>query len=228
MAFSLQGIVELLKRPVEPIGDGRKGYSSESLREIEAALAQQVDALDARIAGVRRELKEAQAVRAELSDDLDYIRRRIAGKSRKRSFRNGWPRGSGAKPRAARTQTNDRRAARAKLVRVAPPRRRLPWAVALATGLDYFDNAVFSFFTSYIAGGINASADELVWASSAYAVASVLGILQQQWWIERLGYRRYVGGCLLLFAAGAVAAPRRNRRWNWRSRVDFRATSSAR
>ncbi|WP_250474794.1 MFS transporter [Caballeronia sp. GAFFF1] len=81
-----------------------------------------------------------------------------------------------------------------------------PWAIALATGLDYFDNAVFSFFTSYIAGGINASADELVWASSAYAVASVLGILQQQWWIERLGYRRYVGGCLLLFAAGAVAA----------------------
>jgi len=81
-----------------------------------------------------------------------------------------------------------------------------PWAIALATGLDYFDNSVFSFFTSYIAGGINASTDELVWSSSAYAIASVLGILQQQWWVERLGYRRYVGGCLFLFAAGAVAA----------------------
>ncbi|QDH58477.1 MFS transporter [Pandoraea pnomenusa] len=81
-----------------------------------------------------------------------------------------------------------------------------PWAIALATGLDYFDNAGFAFFTSYIAGGINASPDELVWSSSAYAVASVLGILQQQWWVERLGYRRYVGGSLLLFAAGAVAA----------------------
>ncbi|MDR5822909.1 MFS transporter [Caballeronia sp. LZ043] len=80
------------------------------------------------------------------------------------------------------------------------------WAIALATGLDYFDNAVFSFFTSTIAGGINASSDELVWASSAYAVASVLGILQQQWWIERIGNRRYIAGCLLLFAAGAVAA----------------------
>ncbi|WP_250536229.1 MerR family transcriptional regulator [Caballeronia sp. AZ10_KS36] len=86
LGFSLQGIVELLKRPVEPIGDGRKGYSSESLREIEAALAQQVDALDARIAGVRRELKEAQAVRAELSDDLDYIRRRIAGEKQEALF----------------------------------------------------------------------------------------------------------------------------------------------
>ncbi|MDR5856415.1 MerR family transcriptional regulator [Caballeronia sp. LZ062] len=81
LGFSLQGIVELLKRPVEPIGDGRKGYSSESLREIEAALAQQVEALDARIASVRRELKEAQAVRSELGDDLDYIRRRIAGEA---------------------------------------------------------------------------------------------------------------------------------------------------
>ncbi|SAK84368.1 major facilitator transporter [Caballeronia hypogeia] len=81
-----------------------------------------------------------------------------------------------------------------------------PWAIALATGLDYFDNSVFAFFTSYIAGGVNASPDELVWASSAYAVASVLGILQQQWWIERLGNRRYIAGCLFLFAAGAVAA----------------------
>jgi MFS family permease len=81
-----------------------------------------------------------------------------------------------------------------------------PWAIALATGLEYFDNTIFSFFTSYIAGGINASADELVWSSSAYAVASVLGILQQQWWVERLGYRRYISGCLLLFAAGSMAA----------------------
>jgi MFS family permease len=81
-----------------------------------------------------------------------------------------------------------------------------PWAIALATGLDYFDNSIFSFFTSYIAGGINASPDELVWASSAYAVTSVLGILQQQWWIERIGNRRYIAGCLFLFAAGAVAA----------------------
>lgn len=81
-----------------------------------------------------------------------------------------------------------------------------PWAIALATGLDYFDNSIFSFFTSYIAGGVNASSDELVWASSAYAVASVLGILQQQWWIERIGNRRYIAWCLFLFAAGAVAA----------------------
>ncbi|MBB3259712.1 MFS family permease [Paraburkholderia bannensis] len=81
-----------------------------------------------------------------------------------------------------------------------------PWVLALATGLDYYDNAIFSFFTSYIAGGINASPDELVWSSSAYAVGAVLGILQQQWWVERVGYRRYVAGSLLFYSAGAMAA----------------------
>lgn len=79
-----------------------------------------------------------------------------------------------------------------------------PWVLALVTGLDYFDNAIFSFFASYIAGGINASPDELVWSSSAYAVAAVLGILQQQWWVDRLGHRRYVAGCMLLYACGAI------------------------
>ncbi|MCO5397799.1 MFS transporter [Ralstonia soli] len=81
-----------------------------------------------------------------------------------------------------------------------------PWAIALATGLDYFDNTAFSFFISHMAGGLNASPDELVWSSSSYAVASVLGILQQQWLVERLGYRRYISGCLLLFSICSVAA----------------------
>lgn len=79
-----------------------------------------------------------------------------------------------------------------------------PWVLALVTGLDYFDNTIFSFFASYIAGGVNASPDELVWASSAYAVGAVLGILQQQWWVDRLGHRRYIAGCMLLYAVGAV------------------------
>ncbi|AXF25098.1 MFS transporter [Burkholderia pyrrocinia] len=76
----------------------------------------------------------------------------------------------------------------------------------MATGLDYFDSSSFSFFVTRIAGGINASPDELVWASSAYATASVVGILQQQWWVERIGYRRYITGSLLLFAGGSIIA----------------------
>lgn len=79
LGFSLHGITEMLKRPLESVGDGRRRYSQESLQQIADALAQQIGTLDARIAAVRRELKEAQAVRTELADDLDYLRRRLAG-----------------------------------------------------------------------------------------------------------------------------------------------------
>jgi MerR family transcriptional regulator, repressor of the yfmOP operon len=87
LGFSLQGITEILKRPLDAVNEGRSGYSMSSLRDIESALAQQLDAVDARIAAVRRELKEAQAVRGELSDDLNYIRRRIAGEKQEDLFK---------------------------------------------------------------------------------------------------------------------------------------------
>jgi MFS family permease len=77
------------------------------------------------------------------------------------------------------------------------------WALALVTALDYFDSSLFSYFASFIAGGISASPDELVWSSSSYAVGAVLGILQQQWWVERLGNRRYIAACMMLYAAAA-------------------------
>ena len=79
LGFSLHGITEMLKRPLEQAGEGRRRYSQESLQQIADALAQQIDTLDTRIAAVRRELKEAQTVRAELADDLDYLQRRLAG-----------------------------------------------------------------------------------------------------------------------------------------------------
>jgi MerR family transcriptional regulator, repressor of the yfmOP operon len=82
LGFSLQGITEILKRPLDSVSEGRSSYSMSSLREIEGALSQQLESIDARIASVRRELKEAQAVRGELADDLSYIQRRIAGESK--------------------------------------------------------------------------------------------------------------------------------------------------
>ncbi|MFM0336514.1 MerR family transcriptional regulator [Paraburkholderia fungorum] len=80
LGFSLHGITEMLKRPLEPV-DGGHRFSNESLQQIRDAIAQQVDALDARIEAMRRELKEAQKLRAELSPDLDYLERRLAGEN---------------------------------------------------------------------------------------------------------------------------------------------------
>jgi len=81
LGFSLAGITEMLKRPLEDTESGRRGYSTESLQQIRDGLAQQVESLDARIESVQRELKEAQKLKAELSDDLDYVQRRLAGES---------------------------------------------------------------------------------------------------------------------------------------------------
>lgn len=80
LGFSLHGITEMLKRPLEPAEGGHR-YSTESLQQIRDAIAQQVEALDARIETMRRELKEAQKLRAELSPDLDYLERRLAGEN---------------------------------------------------------------------------------------------------------------------------------------------------
>ncbi|KXU87676.1 MerR family transcriptional regulator [Paraburkholderia monticola] len=80
LGFSLHSITEMLKRPLEPVEGGHR-FSTESLQQIRDAIAQQVEALDARIEAVRRELKEAQALRAELVPDLDYLERRLAGEN---------------------------------------------------------------------------------------------------------------------------------------------------
>jgi DNA-binding transcriptional MerR regulator len=80
LGFSLHSITEMLKRPLEPVEGGHR-FSTESLQQIRDAIAQQVEALDARIEAVRRELKEAQALRAELAPDLDYLERRLAGEN---------------------------------------------------------------------------------------------------------------------------------------------------
>ncbi|WP_295996490.1 MerR family transcriptional regulator [Rugamonas sp.] len=79
MGFTVEAITEILKRPLETPKGGRKHLSRQSLNEIEHALQAQVAALDKRIAGVRRELNEAQTVRAELVHDLAYVAGRLAG-----------------------------------------------------------------------------------------------------------------------------------------------------
>jgi hypothetical protein len=71
----------MLKRPLEPTETGGNRFSTESLQEIRDALTQQVNALDARIEAMRRELKEAQTLKAELSHDLDYVERRLSGEN---------------------------------------------------------------------------------------------------------------------------------------------------
>jgi DNA-binding transcriptional MerR regulator len=80
LGFSLTAITAMLQKPFEaPVDGGRPRLSSASLKELRETLAEQLAALDSRVAQVRRELKEAAALQAQLRRDLDYVERRLAG-----------------------------------------------------------------------------------------------------------------------------------------------------
>lgn len=80
LGFSLPVITAMLQQPVEaPAEGGRARLSNASLKTLRETLAEQLGTLDARVAQVRRELKEAALLQAQLRRDLDYVERRLAG-----------------------------------------------------------------------------------------------------------------------------------------------------
>ncbi|MFT3811830.1 MAG: MerR family transcriptional regulator [Acidovorax sp.] len=79
LGFSIDATREILKRPQELLHEGKAGYSTEALRDIASAVSQQREALVRRISDVRKELQEAEAIRDDLTDDLNYLMRRIEG-----------------------------------------------------------------------------------------------------------------------------------------------------
>jgi MFS family permease/DNA-binding transcriptional MerR regulator len=205
LGFSLTVITAMLQQPVEqrrPTADVR------AVEHVAEDLARNPH----RATANARRARGAGAPRAQGS-------RRAAGAAAARPRLRGAPPGRRTRRGSARTAPKGEAgtmsagpgvAANARpspiLARQCVAVALLPWAIGLVTAIDYFDNALFAFFASYIAGGVNASPDELVWASSAYALGAVLGILHQHAWIERLGYRRYLAVCMFAFAAGGVGA----------------------
>lgn len=80
LGFSLTAITTMLQQPMEaPAEGGRPRLSNASLKTLRETLTGQLSTLDARVAQVRRELKEAAALQAQLRRDLDYVERRLAG-----------------------------------------------------------------------------------------------------------------------------------------------------
>ncbi len=80
LGFSLAAITAMLQQPMEaPPGGGRPRMSDASLKTLRGTLSEQLAALDARVAQVKRELKDAAAMQAQLKRDLDYVERRLAG-----------------------------------------------------------------------------------------------------------------------------------------------------
>jgi len=80
LGFSLTTITAMLQQPMEaPAEGGRPRLTNASLKTLRETLGGQLATLDARVAQVRRELKEAASLQAQLRRDLDYVERRLAG-----------------------------------------------------------------------------------------------------------------------------------------------------
>jgi DNA-binding transcriptional MerR regulator len=80
LGFSLTAITAMVQQPFDaPAEGGRPRLSNASLKTLKATLSTQLEALDTRIAQVRRELKEAATLRAQLRRDIDYVERRLTG-----------------------------------------------------------------------------------------------------------------------------------------------------
>ncbi|SCK06993.1 DNA-binding transcriptional regulator, MerR family [Variovorax sp. HW608] len=82
LGFSLTAITAMLQQPFEaPVEGGRPRLSNSSLKALKATLTTQLETLDRRVEQVRRELKEAAAMQAQLRRDIDYVERRLGGES---------------------------------------------------------------------------------------------------------------------------------------------------
>ncbi len=82
LGFSLTAITTMLQQPFEaPVDGGRPRLSNASLKTLKTTLTAQLEALDNRVEQVRRELKEAAAMQAQLRRDIDYVERRLNGES---------------------------------------------------------------------------------------------------------------------------------------------------
>ena len=80
LGFSLTAITAMLQQPYEsPADGGRPRLSQASLKSLKETLTAQLETLDSRIAQVRRELKVAATLQAQLRRDIDYVERRLAG-----------------------------------------------------------------------------------------------------------------------------------------------------
>jgi DNA-binding transcriptional MerR regulator len=80
LGFSLTAVTAMIQQPFEaPEEGGQPRLSTASLKALKATLTAQLEALDNRVAQVRRELKEAAAMQAQLRRDIDYVERRLDG-----------------------------------------------------------------------------------------------------------------------------------------------------
>ncbi|QQX89204.1 MFS transporter (plasmid) [Cupriavidus necator] len=76
--------------------------------------------------------------------------------------------------------------------------------IFLLNGIEFLQTGMIAFASAPIMGEIGAGPEEFSLVSAAYASVAVLAISQQRWFVERLGWRRFLQYSLSIFMIGAV------------------------
>ncbi len=77
-------------------------------------------------------------------------------------------------------------------------------ALAILVMQEFLQNGMVSFSSSYISGGLGAAPEEFSLAAACYAAIAVTMIFQHRWFVEHLGYRRFLQLAVLFFGLGAL------------------------
>lgn len=76
--------------------------------------------------------------------------------------------------------------------------------VTMLVALEYLQNVMASFSSSYIMGGIGAAPEEFSLATAGYAAVAVVMLFKHRVLVQALGYRRFILWSLMAFALGAL------------------------
>ncbi|EHD19983.1 MULTISPECIES: MFS transporter [Brenneria] len=76
--------------------------------------------------------------------------------------------------------------------------------VCLLCGLEFLQTGMIAFASVPIRGEIDASPEEYSLVAALYACVAVVAIAKQRWLTERLGWRNYMIGSIIVYIAGAL------------------------
>jgi DHA2 family multidrug resistance protein len=87
----------------------------------------------------------------------------------------------------------------------AQPRMKLLLATIFVLNfIEFLQAGMLAFGASAIQGQINASPEEYSIVTAAYAAVAIASIAKMRWFIERLGWRKFIYGSIVFFITGAV------------------------
>ena len=85
-----------------------------------------------------------------------------------------------------------------------PRMKLLLSTIFVLTAIEFLQSGMLAFGAAPISGQINASPEEYSIVTAAYAAVAIAAIAKMRWFIERLGWRRFILLSIAFFVTGAA------------------------